>query len=186
MVRPDERHTTDINDEIQSLRNDVNNLNKKQDISNIVQIQSWCLALGITVLGIALALALYLRGGFDIFVTLSALGLLILALILIMYSRQLASIIWNRELRQASCNMNQTQRRPNVPPILRKLAKGVAFVLCALGCLYLVAAFSYVVLSSFGFLKLTFSIQVISMLFILGIGHLILFYITVLISRTIE
>lgn len=184
MVQPDDRQPADINNEIQSLQSDIDKLSKKQDISNVVQTQSWFIALGIALLGIDVALVS--RGGFDAFILLSVLGLLVLGLVLVARSRKLASMVWKWELRQDGFNVNQTQRRLNVPSTLKTLATITAWVLSILGCLYLVAGFSYIVLSSFGLLALTLSATAMNMLVALGMAHLILFYIAMIIRRRVE
>ena len=184
MVQGDERHPADTNTEMQSLRQDIDNLSKKQDISNIVQTQSWLIALGIAVLGIALASVLPMK--FDVFISLSALGLLIIGIFLIIYSRQLASLIWKRELRHVGFDTNQIQRRLNVPPTLKALATVAAWMMFILGCLCLLALVIYVIIFTFNSTSPTLSPIVITALLGLGIIYFLLSLIAIRIRRSLE
>jgi len=184
MVQPDERHPANINTEIQSLRQDIDNLSKKQNTSNIVQTQSWFIALGIAVLGIAVAVVS--REEFDATIALSALFLLVVGFALVTRSRQLASIVWKWELRQNEHNVNQIQRRLNVPPTLKALATVAAWIMFILGCLCLVALVIYVIIFSFNPASPTLSPIVIAALLGLGIVYFLLSLIAMRIRRSLE
>ncbi|MBC8274519.1 MAG: hypothetical protein H8E40_06080 [Chloroflexi bacterium] len=184
MVQPDERHPADINTEIQSLRGDIDGLSRKQDNSNIVQTQSWFIALGIAVLGIAVAIVS--REGLDATMALSALFLLVIGVVLTARSRQLASLVWKWELRQNGFNVNQTQRRPNVPSTLKVLATVAAWILFILGCLCLLALVIYVIILAFNLISLTLSPTVIAALLGLGIIYFLMSLIAIRIRRGLE
>lgn len=185
MIMPEKKRTEDINKEIQSLRCDIDKLDKKQDTSSQVQMKYWFVAYGVAIMGIAFG-AVALRSGADIVICLFILLLLVVGLISIIYSGKLASDIWRRALRQGGSNVNQRQLWSNVPRKLKALVKATACTLFILGLLYLVVGFIYVVLSIFGLFSLTLSAMIIAMLFVLGIAHLILFYAAMIISGYIE
>lgn len=184
MVEPDERNPANINNEIQSLRRDIDNLSKKQDISSIIQIKYWFIAYGIAILGIAVAVAL--RGEFDDVILLFLLGFLILGLFSIICSRQIATIELKRELRQAGFGMNQTQRRLNVPPTLKALATVAAWIMFILGCICLLVLIIYVIIFSFNPTSPNLSPIVITTLLALGIIYFLLSLIAMRIRRSLE
>ena len=182
MVRHDDRQPAS--------KSDIGKLSKNQDISSIVQIKYWFIALGFTFLGIAIAVLLATvvisRGASDPVIWLFVICFGIIGIFSIKYSRQIASDVWRRELRQGGSNVNQRQLWSNVPRKLKALVKATACTLFILGLLYLVVGFIYVVLSIFGLFSLTLSAMIIAMLFVLGIAHLILFYAAMIISGYIE
>lgn len=184
MTEPGKRRPADINDEIQSLRGDIDKLSKKQDISNIVQTQSWWIAIGFAWLSIAVAFVL--GGGLDANKAFAVLFLLVIGGVAVTRSRQLASIVWKWELGQKEFKLNQVQRRLNMPPIAKTLAAAAALVLFILGCLYLAAGFVYIVLSSFSLFSLTLSAIIAAAFFGLGIVHLVLSFLVIGIRRDIE
>jgi hypothetical protein len=184
MVQPDERHPADINTEIQSLKGDIERLNKKQDKSNIVQTQSWFIALGMAVLGITVAVVS--REELDATIAWAALFLLVMGIVLVAYSRQLASLVWKWELRQDRVNINQTQRRANVPSTLKTLVTTAAWILFILACLCLVALFIYVIMLAFNLTPLTFSLTWIVALLGLGIIYFLMSLIAIKIRRGLD
>jgi hypothetical protein len=179
MVQPNDRQPANIDNEIQSLQADIKELSKKQDTSSIAQMTNTWVGFGFTIEGIAV-------GALALNELVASILLFIFGVVSIVCSRPIASLILAREVSRAQNVLNLPQRRIQMPSALKTLATAATYVLLIIGCLYLVAGFSYVVLSSFDLLSSLLSTTIIATFIVLGMVHLILSYAAMRIRRAIE
>jgi len=117
---------------------------------NIIQLQNTWIAVGIAVLGLGIAAATLSEKSW-IAVTI----LLILGLLICVFSRQIASVIFKIESNNIQNTANTTRREVIMPNSLKTLATIAAWVFFVLGCICFICGIANLILISFNVISIT-------------------------------
>ena len=155
-------------------------LHKQRD-RDLVQLKNTWIAVGIAVLSVGVASVSLSQNNWIVFILLILIGTLI-----IIFSHQIASVIYRMESDRMQNTANTNTRRIVMPNSLRMLATVAAWVLCVLGCICLACGIVYIVLISFNLLSVT-SPNAFPLVYVgFGILCLILAFVAAWIRRQIE
>lgn len=148
---------------------------------NLVQLQNTWIAVGIAVLVLGIAIASLSQQNWIVIVILWLLGLLICV-----FSRQIASVIFRAELNRIQNIVDTTTRRIVMPNSLKNLATVAAWVLFVLGCICFICGIANLLLLSFNILSVAspFIIQLVFVGF--GILCFILAFVAARIRSKVE